>query len=77
MKEIVDEMGYLKKREERFATTNGTTPLPYLASVRANRPKQCPRTKEYKASPGSLLRHSLALGSGKFYISGLSSSVNI
>jgi hypothetical protein len=23
VKEIVDEMGYLKKREERFATTNG------------------------------------------------------
>ena len=27
VKEIVDEMGYLKKREERFANTNGTAPL--------------------------------------------------
>ena len=33
VKEIVDEMGYLKKREERFASTNGTAVPPYLTSV--------------------------------------------
>lgn len=26
VKEIVDEMNYLKKREERFQTTNGASP---------------------------------------------------
>ena len=33
VKEIVDEMGYLKKREERFASTNGTTMIPNLTSI--------------------------------------------
>jgi hypothetical protein len=33
VKEIVDEMGYLKKREERFANTNGVALLPYLTFV--------------------------------------------
>jgi hypothetical protein len=48
-----------------------------LTSVGANGPKQYRRTNEYKNLPGSLLRRSLALGSGKSYISGPSSSVNI
>ena len=33
VKEIVDEMGYLKKREERFASTNSTTLSPYIVPV--------------------------------------------
>jgi hypothetical protein len=33
VKEIVDEMGYLKKREERFANTNGMDAIPYFALV--------------------------------------------
>ena len=33
VKEIMDDMGYLKKREERFADTNGTTLPPYHAPV--------------------------------------------
>ena len=33
VKEIVDEMGYLKKREERFASTNSTAVFLYLTSV--------------------------------------------
>lgn len=28
VKEIVDEMGYLKKREERFASTNSMAVIP-------------------------------------------------
>lgn len=30
VKEIVDEMGYLKKREERFQSTNSTSSTPSL-----------------------------------------------
>jgi len=33
VKELMDDMGYLKKREERFANTNSTASLPYHASV--------------------------------------------
>ena len=29
VKEIVDEMDYLKKREERFQNTNGKAALPF------------------------------------------------
>lgn len=32
VKEIVDEMGYLKKREERFTDTNGEKHLSYWSS---------------------------------------------
>ena len=33
VKEIVEEMGYLKKREERFANTNSAPPLPHSTFV--------------------------------------------
>jgi len=33
VKEIVEEMGYLKKREERFANTNSAAPLPHPTFV--------------------------------------------
>jgi len=33
VKEIVDEMGYLKRREERFANTNSAALPPYLTFV--------------------------------------------
>lgn len=77
VKEIVDEMGYLKKREERFANTNGMTSIPYSPLPRANEQNQSPLTNECKVLPGSLLQHSLVLGSGKSSTSGPSSSVNI
>ena len=33
VKEIVEEMGYLKKREERFANTNSAALLPHPTFV--------------------------------------------
>jgi hypothetical protein len=38
VKEVVDEMGYLKRREERFTDTNSTTPRVPLFSVVLNLP---------------------------------------
>ena len=33
VKEVVDEMDYLKKREERFTGTNGTSPSSLLSHI--------------------------------------------
>ena len=75
VKEIVDEMNYLKKREERFQSTNGASPshhssvyLPYEII------RQHQRTRESKISRGS--RSSLSLDSvhGKSSTYGLSSN---
>lgn len=80
VKEVVDELDYLKAREERFQSTNSA----YRDFVVTNQwhtemllsPFQCQRTCECRASRGSLSSPSSGWGCGRFSTCGRSSSGN-
>ena len=68
VKEIVDELDYLKKREERFANTNGTSPLSpsYNISLLTRLVDQSRRISACKTLPGSRSSHSWVWVYGRF-----------
>jgi hypothetical protein len=74
VKEVVDEMNYLKKREERFTNTNCASPQAYLFSTDFLIPDyaQFQQISVFKTSRGSLFFPSRVSVHGKSYISDLS-----
>lgn len=68
VKEIVEELDYLKKREERFSSTNGT-PLTLYGLAITSCIFQSQRINGYKPSVSSLSSHWWAWEYGKFSIS--------
>jgi len=78
VKEIFDEMVYLKAREERFTDTNGQPSLSSrpCKTHRSLFTPQRQRTNESKTLPGLPFSHWLVSGCGRYYISARSSSGN-
>lgn len=81
VKEIVDEMDYLKAREERFQSTNSAS-RPSLACARTLTappvpPLQCRRTSACRTLRGSLFSLWLHWDFGRSSTYGRSSSGNI
>ena len=77
IKEIVDEMDYLKKREERFSSTNGMSFIPCSFSFLLIMDIQNRRTHGYRASASTPSSRSLAWESGRSSICAHTSSANI
>lgn len=79
VKELSDELGYLKQREERFSQTNGAlfapvvecSLMPRMLRIQSQPSRAC------KTLHGSSSSPSLAWVSGKFFTYGLSSSKSI
>lgn len=80
VKEIVDELDYLKKREERFQSTNGMDVLTCIvccSELLFSKHHQCQQTAASRISRGSLYSLLLAWACGRYSIYGHSSSANI
>ena len=79
VKEIVEEMDYLKQREERFSSTNGTCSL-QMREASADRPLSLVQNRPisaFKTLASSLLLPWWHWGSGKFSILDRTSSGSI
>jgi hypothetical protein len=78
VQEVVDEMVYLKKREQRFTETNGaSSPAPYLSYRFSLVSLQNRRINAYKTLVGLLSYRLLAWAYGKYSTFARSSSGNI
>jgi hypothetical protein len=76
VKEVVDEMGYLKKREERFQATNSVFPFCFLIYDSLTLVK-CQQTTELRISHGLRSLRSFAWDYGRYSIYDPSSNESI